>query len=342
MRYLVGLKESPSEESLQQVRTNGADILYISRLLPLIGVESQDVSKLSKLPFVEYIRPSNKGCFATLGSVITTPHEPAFRALREAALVGWNTRVVMLDSGCNGISLDGEIDFTGTGINDNRNHGTFVGHLIKHFAPRCQLFCGKIGDQETDELYVCAGLEWAKLIVKANVINLSAGFWNDGQCPESCVLRRIIRIITMDGDTIVVVAAGNRKQQVGSILCPGCSGRTVTVGAVDGTGKGIAAYSSVGVPGSGKPNIVAPGVVNIGNNYNDGTSFAAPIVAGTLAAIYTAAGGARQAVNLIYSTATDLGLPSHCQGNGRLNISKVVEAIKNGKVNNRGEGWIEN
>lgn len=340
MKYLVGLTDLPTEDNLKQLTTCEVDILYVSRLLPLVGVECQDVSRLSRLLFVKYTRPSRKGQYATLGPVITIPSEPATKAAREAGLVGWNTKVVMLDSGYNGIRLEGEKDFTGTGINDNSHHGTFVAHLIKHFAPGCQLFCGKIGNNEPDELLICMGLEWAKLDVGARIINLSAGIWNDGLCSESCPMGQIIRVITNDQETIVVVAAGNGNQKVGSICCPGCSGRVVTVGAVDVTGKGIATYSSIGLPGSGKPNIVAPGAVSIGSDYNQGTSFAAPIVAGTLAAIYTATGGARQAINLVYTTATDLGLPSHYQGNGRLNIPGIVEEIKNAQVNNRGERSI--
>ena len=122
-----------------------------------------------------------------------------------------------------------------------------------------------------------------------------------------------------------------------TIYCPGRVDNAVTVGAIDISMK-LAGYSSIGKPGSGKPNLVAPGNGYIDGLRFEGTSFAAPVISGVLAAILYRSGNIYNAIEYIYRTARDLHLPRHCQGLGCIDIEKLVGVIVNEATNSKSEG----
>jgi subtilisin family serine protease len=136
---------------------------------------------------------------------------------------------------------------------------------------------------------------------------------------------------------VVVVAAGNENQHKDSIYCPGIAPDALTVGAITQAYQ-LAPFSSIGKPGDNKPNVVAPGWCVVEGILYNGTSFAAPIVTGVIGAILYSTGSTAKAVDHIYNTATDLGLPSHYQGKGCINIEKLVEVIKNEAANSKSAG----
>lgn len=243
-------------------------------------------------------------------------------------LVGWgNIRVAILDSGAPpDIQAIEEIDFTGTGIVDRLGHGTFVVRIIKHYAPASQLLIAKIGDEKPIEVALIKALEWA-VDKGAHIINISSGF-GARRCKGNCELAKLINAITKQTSCIVVVAAGNGGPKPNTIVCPACATNAITVGALDPSGR-LAAYSSRGAVGTRKPNILAPGDITIDGRPVNGTSFAAPIISGILAATLNRFSNSLEAIKALYDTAESLGLAPHEEGFGRLNLDKYLEVTSN-------------
>lgn len=148
---------------------------------------------------------------------------------------------------------------------------------------------------------IAEGVVWAA-DHGARIINLSLGGPEDGP-----VLRDAVRYATGKG-AVVVVAAGNDGD--GRAQYPAAYPEVVAVGATDATGR-LTDFSSYGdwidvaAPGAG---IVSTGP---GGDYyvGDGTSFAAPIVSGTVALVRTLhpALTPAQVLSRLRSTARDAG-----------------------------------
>ncbi|MCL6560305.1 MAG: S8 family serine peptidase, partial [Firmicutes bacterium] len=121
------------------------------------------------------------------------------------------------------------------------------------------------------------------------------------------------------------------------LRCPSCASGAITVGALGERNK-IFDYSSRGPVGGSKPNIVAPGRVVINDFPFGGTSCAAPVVAGTVAAVISNVKDVGLIYNALYQSAEDIQQPRHLQGMGALNIEKFTEVIKNATVDRASKG----
>lgn len=340
MRYIVRFLDKLSVSQRESFTKLVTEIIYESKFLPLMGVVTNQPHEIEKLGFVKHIRISEEGNFQEGEFLSTIIFEPPVRkgALVSKQLLGWgDTRVVIIDSGVSGndVSITEYKDFTGTGNADIRNHGTVVANIIKHFAKGAVLYSAKVGAMNPDELNVMRALEWA-VDKGANIVNISAGFKRAKPCKGDCDLCQLVSEVSSQG-IAVIVAAGNNQKVEDSIDCPGTVDNTVTVGAVDKYLR-IASYSSIGKPGSGKPNIVAPGGGYLNGVPFEGTSFSAPLVAGVLAAILYRVGNIHTAIEYIYNTASDLKLPRHHQGFGCINLEKLVEVVVNETINSESQG----
>jgi len=317
------------------------DIVYQSKFLPLIGVITDNPDAIKNLDFVKSVRKPALGNFMGGEYFSTICFEPPLRKslLVSNQMLGWgDTRVAVIDSGVNPIvNVIESKDFTGTGDFDYLNHGTRVAQIIKHFAKGCSLYSAKVGNAEPDELNMLGAIEWA-FEKGVNIINISAGFKR--KCEGNCELCQLISQVSRLG-VAIVVAAGNEQNVEDSIYCPGRVDNAVTVSAIDINMK-LASYSSIGKPGSGKPNIVAPGNGYIDGRRFEGTSFAAPVISGVLAAILYKSGNIYKAIEYIYRTAKDLNLPRHWQGFGCIDIEKLVGVIANEEINRKSEGQDKN
>ncbi|GIJ74712.1 S8 family serine peptidase [Virgisporangium ochraceum] len=148
---------------------------------------------------------------------------------------------------------------------------------------------------------------------------------NSWGCPEleGCdgrVLRPAVQALTAAG-IFVVVAAGNTGSRCGSITDePAIDPGAFAVGAVDENQR-VAGFSSRGpVPGASKPDATAPGVDILsalpGGGYGalDGTSMAAPHVAGVVALMWAAnprlVGDIERTADILRSTARVSALAS--------------------------------
>ncbi|NMA66817.1 MAG: S8 family serine peptidase, partial [Clostridiaceae bacterium] len=301
MRYIIRFHDKLSDSQQDILNKLSLDIIYQSKFLPLIGVITDEPEEIRGLDFVKSIREPAVGSFMEGEFYTTITFEPPLHKslLVKNQMFGWgDIRVAIIDSGVNSdVSVTESKDFTGTGNFDVINHGTRIASIIKHFAKGCNLYSAKIGNNEPDELNMLKAIEWA-VEKGVNIINISSGFKRN--CNSDCELCQLISQISKFG-VAVVVAAGNEHNMEDTIYCPGRVDDAVTVGAIDRNMK-LASYSSIGKPGSGKPNILAPGNGYINDSRFEGTSFAAPVISGILAAILYKSGNVYKAIEYIYRT----------------------------------------
>lgn len=161
------------------------------------------------------------------------------------------------------------------------------------------------------------------------MINLSLGSRPKGPdgklsppCTGTCIFCRDVVGFAQEG-IVLVAAAGNDGPGMGTICCPGSAPDVITVGAV-GDDLRLLQSSSRGSPVHAKPDLVAPGTVN---PYAEGTSYAAPVVTGLLAAAmgqYTKT----EAVSALKGSCRDLKLKAHEMGAGLVNPERYVEVLK--------------
>src|SRR5947208_2983929 len=199
----------------------------------------------------------------------------------------------------------------GTGAS---SHGTYAG-----VAPDASLVSIKVAglDGSTDVSVVIAGLQWAvthRALYKIRVLNLSFG--TDGAQSYSVDPLDYAVEQTWRSGIFLVVSAGNRGPDGGTINKPADDPYVVSVGAADlnnsteGSDDVMAPFSSQGPTQDGfaKPDLVAPGVTivsdrdpgsvvdlahpsaEVGRSYfkGTGTSEAAALVSGVAALMFQA------------------------------------------------------
>jgi subtilisin family serine protease len=179
------------------------------------------------------------------------------------------------------------LDDDADGVADEQyGHGTFVASLVLAVAPDALILPVRALDDEGfgTSSTVAAGIIWAA-DAGARVINVSADLPDD---PE--IVREAIRY-ARDRDAVVVAAAGNGGLM--DVGFPASFNEVVGVTAIDGAGR-RPPFANVGDGVS----VVAPGTALLGALPLDrapagtatwsGTSFAAPLVAGTAALIRAA------------------------------------------------------
>ena len=186
--------------------------------------------------------------------------------------------------------LDGASITLRSGDSSN-DHATLVARIlvgtdptgVKHddgLAPDAELYSCAIA--HVSEFF--AGVEWL-LDQGVNIINMSISlpYGAEGSYDN---ISRWVDSIAYRHDVHIVKAAGNSSTY---ITCPGMAYNVITVGGLDN--KGSAEVAVFDLPGfsnyeeckgcrAEKPNLVAPAVVIFDDN---GTSFAAPQVTGTIA-----------------------------------------------------------
>ncbi|MBI5244868.1 MAG: S8 family peptidase [Elusimicrobia bacterium] len=216
---------------------------------------------------------------------------------------------------------------------DDNSHGTHVsgtiaavkdGKGVVGVAPKAQLYAVKVLDSEgSGSLFdIIKGLIWC-----ANngmqVANLSLG------SPVGSTLLRLAAAYAKARGVTIVAAAGNEGGAVGY---PAAYGGVIAVSALDSDDK-IAEFSSRGkevaliAPGVGIKSSVPGGKYD----FYDGTSMAAPHVAGLAALAVSRGAKGHDAVLAALKKAAEpiKGLGPNEQGAGVVNAGKLVENIRN-------------
>ena len=273
-----------------------------------------------------------------------------------ATTQGQGVRVAVIDTGIDGSvpELRGAVvdgtDFSGQGGADGQtpvgsgedaDHGTMVASLLAGrgtgsgsgvigVAPQASLLSISIGfgDQAPDsDDQIAKAVTWA-VDHGAKVINMSLTR-NTLTWPPSW--DRAFQY-AMDHDVVVVAAAGNRGSGTEEVGAPATMPGVLTVAGVNASGVASQDASSQGVTiGVSAPSVDLVGVVP-GGGYVlwDGTSGAAPIVAGVVALVRAAHPelDAANVIQRIVATARDRGAPGDdpIYGYGLLDAKAAVTA----------------
>lgn len=328
MRLIAKLHVPITGLQARRLHRVGAKLLFCSAHAGVVGLEMEEGSLLNQFDFILGWRPSRKG------QVLLHPALEAVgvSALYGKGLTGFESWVSVIDSGI--ISSDpalggvvvAQMDFTGEGAYDYALHGTFVSKIINAIAPEASLLNAKAVDRygDVDEIAVFQALEWS-LDTAADIANLSLGFQQD--CRGDCWLCQFVDILVKRGMT-VVAAAGNWGPSEGTISCPGNAALAVTVGATEA--EAIASYSSRGRSDQEKPNLVAPGTIELGKFRFSGTSIATPMVSGILASLCEEY-ERQKVLDSLSRGCTRLGFARNQQGYGQIDAHKILEVLEHGK-----------
>jgi hypothetical protein len=182
-------------------------------------------------------------------------------------------------------------------------HGTFIAGLVLQQAPTASVRVCSVLDSDGvgDEEKIVAGL---LELGGADILNLSLGCYTHDDMPPIGLERFFARFPEQGKGTVVVAAAGNDAQS--RQFWPAAFKRVIAVAALEEDSSGRAPFSNYG----GWVDACAPGV-NVKSTFVDwsgnvttlkasatfddwaiwgGTSFAAPKVAGTIAALVATKG----------------------------------------------------
>jgi subtilisin family serine protease len=252
---------------------------------------------------------------------------------------GLGTNIAIIDSGYDP-EANGSVELTenftsAVTTEDTIGHGRIVIALVKNFAPAAKIYSAKVSikDDDIDEEYVYRALAWVRSLDNVKIVNMSIGV--ERECQGLCNLSRVINKMSEQG-YIIVSAVGNTG---GLTHCPACSEKAVSIGSLDRTGENVATFSCKGHTNSTKPDLVAQGCGNtqfqgFTHPYN-GTSFAAPVVTGIVAANINMIKNTKNVKQyLIMSCDPILDVSPSKQGAGKLNLPKLLEVIKNEEETN--------
>jgi len=232
----------------------------------------------------------------------------------------------------------------GVAVGDGSANSAYIG-----MAPEASLLVGKVSNEDTILLTALVGaLEYALALENIDVINYSIGSIDRWGMDLDEFL---IRELTLNG-VVVSCSAGNEGQDgYYSISSPGSTSQSISVGATTLTNL-VAGFSSIGPSNEGfaKPDLLAPGVAimtpsNAGTDtYEavDGTSFAAPHIAGAVAVMIDALQGLGIQYDpglikaALMASADNLGKEYLLVGAGLPDVNQAINLIQAAPANGTG------
>ncbi|MEU7930478.1 S8 family serine peptidase [Micromonospora echinofusca] len=276
-----------------------------------------------------------------------------------AGFTGRGVRVAVLDTGIDATHPDlaGRVaevrNFTEeSAAGDVVGHGTHVASIVagsgaasggrlRGVAPDATLLDGKVCETYgCPESAILAGMQWAAVEQRADVVNLSLGGYDT---PEVDPLEEAVNTLTEQTGALFVISAGN-SGRFAPVSSPSTADAALSVGAVD-RDDSLADFSSRG-PRTGddalKPDITAPGVDIVAARSRDGvigdpagdgyvslsgTSMAAPHVTGAAALLaqqHADWKADRLKALLMSSAKPHPELTAYEQGAGRVDLASAV------------------
>lgn len=314
-----------------------------------LKVTSANIEALSQDDEVEQIWP-DLPVYTCLNTSVPKINAPQVWA---AGLKGQGIKVAVVDTGLDDTHPDfaGRIvamkSFVGDSARDDNGHGTHVAGTIAGsgaksggkyvgVAPEASLYIAKVlranGSGATSG--VMAGIEWAVLEQKVQIINLSLG--SAGPCDGTDALSTLCDEAVRQAGVVMCVAAGNEGPDEKTVGSPGCARFVITVGAITDNDQ-MARFSSRGPTADGriKPDVVFPGVgiiapqavgtrlgtvIEDGYVASDGTSMATPHASGVAALMLQANPSltAEQVKTQMLAAAVSIGAQPNEQGVGKV------------------------
>ncbi|MFW9855602.1 MAG: S8 family serine peptidase [Candidatus Thorarchaeota archaeon] len=288
--------------------------------------------------------------------------------LHQKNLTGKGVRIGIIDTGINYVGEIGSRvigrdvfvskqygysqDISDSGDAWPGGHGTkvatFAAGSSTGIAPDAEILSAKVihdeatlgaggGGGEETSAGMLAAIEWL-VNNSVDVINISLGQYHN---LPSGLRDRVINQVSIENNVVFTISAGNSGtvfEDRGTLNNPSTALQAIAVTASDIGGTFIANFASKGpkVDYSMKPDIAAPGV----NLPDQGTSFAAPIVAGSAALLIE---GLRN-LSLSYSASTikaalldgarSMGFSSWKEGAGFLNVTNAWEKLRSAPTEN--------
>jgi serine protease AprX len=346
----VIIRRKSGAASAQAVLAGSPTIDHAFKLFPgeACRIVAADIETLSQDDDIENIWP-DLPVQAWLDTSVPKIETPKVWA---AGVKGTGIKVAVVDTGIDETHPDfaGRIiataSFVGGSGRDDNGHGTHVASIIAGsgakadgkyvgVAPEASLYAAKVlrADGSGAMSGVMAGIEWAVLEQRVQVVNLSLG--STGSCDGTDALSVLCdEAVTQEG-VVMCVAAGNSGPGSRTVGSPGCARSVITVGAITDNDQ-VARFSSRGPTADGrtKPDIVFPGVsivaaqaagtslgpvVAEGYVALDGTSMATPHAAGVAALMLQANPEltAELVKTLMLAGGVDIGAEPNEQGVGR-------------------------
>lgn len=322
------------EEKEQLLLANHINIEYKAKLSPLYILEANDIDSVKNLKIFESVSISP---IFKLADITLNPSISNKTLIKRMNAVGWGIKVGVIDSGIlpEIINTIYSKDFTPYGNKIINNHGTHVAKIIEYFAPGAQICSFKVAHHGHDITggAVIQALDDA-IDQQVDIINMSLGACQE--CKGDCSFCNYVNLVSDQG-IVVVAAAGNSGRKKGNTIdCPGAAEQAITVGSLKDQNN-LDESSGKGIPGFNKPNLLAPGYVNVTMRYksgitresNSGTSFAAPVVSGILSALFSKYPDRGYIITKMYETCKSISLPRHHQGFGKINLPKLLEVVSN-------------
>jgi len=357
MRSIVKLRVALDERSLADLETiSMTRFARVGLKVAIVDLPLENTGKLDALPFVASWSPARMGALTrpipalSLGCLHLCPQLNE-KLLHDAGFVGEGIKVAILDTEFDEtiIKSSGYKDFwqednSASGASqslassetDNlrstktAGHGAVVARIIQRFAPHCTLYAAKVGEgDDVPEETVIRAMDWAREM-GVDIINASWGFpFTDCDNGERCAVCSLVNEFREEG-IFTVIAAGNRGED--GVSCPARAEGSIAVGAVNGNGDAVAAYSSYDEAGGEKPDIIAPGEVCFHSVPCHGTSFSTPCITGILAALMSRTRQKHHVVDMMLRTAKDIGDESHRQGRGLIDLPALIKSLEGGVI----------
>ena len=334
-RLIVGVTDlAVAQRELPAQAATVRGIIGISRAIAVTG----DPERLRHLPFVRYVEEDPPDAVSIdvqelEYGVNQINAEVIWGGAPDATVLvvgqgGAGIKVAVIDTGvdCGHPDLAGGCVYGANFVSgaqpfDDHGHGTHVGGIIAArqngigvvgVAPEATVYAVKVLDSAGSGSWsnVAMGIDWA-VRNGMHVINMSLGALTGSQAVADAVDRA-------EAAGVLVVASAGNSGCCNLVGYPGAYDGVLAVAAVDSL-QMLASFSSTGP----QVDVAAPGVAirssvptggcalcdPSGYRWLDGTSMAAPHVAGVGALLRSRGWSAMEAASLMTTTAVDLGAP---------------------------------